>query len=183
MGRLTSSILSLLTVGILTFATVPTTSLVALGQTKGQSQFALGLLREADTLSRSFTPEERAELLLRLAQAAAPFDAARANSWSLELFRIATAQLPHGMYRNAMQKDALVTLAQSDPVQAAKLYKQQDVPNTSDDPEMLEDTRSFGTRTLFQGSLGQGRLSGTTHDSEHSRLSGVDWPISLSCNG
>lgn len=150
MGRLTSSILSLLTVGILTFATVPTTSLVALGQTKGQSQFALGLLREADTLSRSFTPEERAELLLRLAQAAAPFDAARANSWSLELFRIATTQLPHGMYRNAMQKDALVTLAQSDPVQAAKLYKQQDVPNTSDDPEMLEDTRSFGTRTLFQ---------------------------------
>lgn len=155
MSRLSFFTLDQLNARMLIIAALLTTSLFGFGQTKDQSHLTVTLLHEADILSRPFAPEERAELLLTMAQTAAPFDAARAKSWSLELFRITTEQLRHGMYREAMQKDALVTLAQNDPILAAKLYKQQDIPNISDDPKMLEDTRSFGARTLFPALWGR----------------------------
>ncbi|MFQ5777190.1 MAG: hypothetical protein ACE5IP_04200 [Terriglobia bacterium] len=107
------------------------------------------LLEEANAISRNFIPEERADLLLELSQFAVALDPPRANSWSLELFQIATNELAPGPYRAAMQKNALTTLARTDPMRAAELYTLQNPPARSGDSLPGEDVRSFGARTLF----------------------------------
>ncbi len=109
----------------------------------------LQLLKQADLISRNFSPEERADFLLDGSEAALKADPNLAKAWSLELFRIATTKLEPSHYRAAMQKNALTTLARIDPDKAAELYTLQDTPDMWNQKVLTEDYRAFGARTLF----------------------------------
>lgn len=113
-------------------------------------QSSMTLLKQADMLSRTFSPEERADILFDLANAAVPLDPSLAASWASELWRISTKELVPGHYRAAMQKDALITLARVNPQKAAGLYTSQDLPNTWTKGQIVgEDIRADGCRQLF----------------------------------
>lgn len=104
------------------------------------------LLQEAYSISVNFAPEERADILQRLAEASNGKQAQLTESWSIELLALATKQLPPGMYRSAMQKNALTSLAQVDPHRSADLFMTLEPPTA---PLPNEDTRSYAARTLF----------------------------------
>ncbi len=109
----------------------------------------MGLLHQADMESKSFSPEERANVLEKMAHASLTLDKSQAVVWSKELFRTAH-QLTPGQDRAAYQKNALITLARVDPEASAKLYKQQDsLQDWATDATPSEDIRVDGTRTLF----------------------------------
>jgi hypothetical protein len=107
------------------------------------------LLQEADLTGRDFSPEERAYLLLKLAQGAVSTDKPQAKRWAEDLFQVSTKRMSLGSYRAAMQKNALTVLAQIDPDEAATLYRQLDTPEQWNEQVLLEDYRSFGARTVF----------------------------------
>jgi hypothetical protein len=106
------------------------------------------LVNAASTLSRSFSPEEKADLLLDILQIpAAPPDWTRQRS--LDLFAISTRQLKPSHYRAVMQKNALTVLSRVDPEKATKLYTTQDTPDMWNEAAIGEDYRAYGARTLF----------------------------------
>ncbi len=113
-----------------------------------KQQLSMRLLHEAEQISRHFTPEERADLLLDLSRTINVVEKKESEQWSLEIFNLATTVIRPGPYRLAMQKNALTTLALVDADKAAKLYVQQDSPPKGENLP-LEDVRSFGARTLF----------------------------------
>ena len=86
------------------------------------------LVSEAALLSRNFSPEERADLLLDILQiSSAPSSQVRQQA--LDLFTLSTTQLRQGHYRAVMQKNALTALSRVDPERAAGLYTTQDTPD------------------------------------------------------
>jgi hypothetical protein len=105
------------------------------------SSTALSLLEEAEHISRSFVPDDHAELLLEAAQSAVPISAPKAETWALQLFTFSKSSLePGGHYRVAMEKNALTVLARIDPVRSAKMFRRQDIPTVKESPG--EDPRS-----------------------------------------
>ncbi|MFN0170605.1 MAG: hypothetical protein ACKV22_29640 [Bryobacteraceae bacterium] len=104
------------------------------------------LLEEADLVAAHFSPAERADLLLSLANASGTRERKRTEAWALDLFQISTRQLDDSLYRRAMQKNALTALSAVNPLRAADLYEFQDPPAK---PLPNEDFRAFGTRLLF----------------------------------
>ncbi|HLI62820.1 MAG TPA: hypothetical protein VKV05_05440 [Terriglobales bacterium] len=98
-------------------------------------------------LSRGFIPDDRSGLLLEAAKAALSIDRAKAEAWASQLFTFSQASLEPGRYRLAMEKNALTIVAQVDPVRAARLFRQQDVPDVKDSP--AEDVRTTAATVLF----------------------------------
>lgn len=109
------------------------------------SDQAIRLLRAAVASAEHFPAEERADLLLDASRAALNLERGDAAHWALELFG-ETQKMTPGHYRAAMQKNALVTLAQVDPLKAADMYTLQDDPPQ---PRLPEDIRAYGTQVLF----------------------------------
>lgn len=107
------------------------------------------LITEAEAISRGFSPEERADLLLDILDTPAGSVPESGRSWSLELYSISKNQLTLGAYRAAIQKNALIDLAKVDPSEAAKLFKTQDTPDMWNQPVLMEDYRAWVARTLF----------------------------------
>ena len=103
------------------------------------------LFEEAYSLAANLPAEERADLLLELADASV-LRPARSVALAEELLDLATTKLTPGPYRAAMQKNALMTISRADPIRAAQLYMMQDSPAR---PLPREDVRSFGARLLF----------------------------------
>lgn len=104
------------------------------------------LLAEADSVSANFPPEERADLILDLVQANAPGARAQTLEWIDRLLFLCHKQLTPGLYRSAMEKNALTALALIDPKRAAEIYLDQEAPLP---PLPSEDFRAYGARTLF----------------------------------
>jgi hypothetical protein len=121
-------------------------SLAAQQTAEPQAASPTSLLNEAYSIAANSSPQERAYLLMTLAQAASDVDPALVRPWSLELFAFANKNLAQDTYRAAMQKNALTALCQVDPNQAAELFTQLDPPGH---PLANEDLRSFAARTLF----------------------------------
>jgi hypothetical protein len=107
----------------------------------------VALLEEAEQISRTFIPDDRADLLLEVAKSAVPLDKAKAQTWALQLFAYSRTALEPGHYRQAMEKNALQVLARVDPVRSADLFRQQDLPDVKEFPN--EDVRAFAAITLF----------------------------------
>lgn len=116
---------------------------------KAESPDADHLIAEANVISRDFTPEERANLLLDILDTPLGTSPTQGEKWSLELFSISKNQLRPGSYRAATQKNALVALAKIDSSEAAKLFKSQDTPDMWNEPVPAEDYRTWAARTLF----------------------------------
>src|SRR5207245_2143651 len=92
---------------------------------------ALGerLILQAENISRNFSPEERADLLLDILDTPAGTSAENGKKWSLELFAISKNQLSPGPYRAAIQKNALVDLTKVDVLETVRLFRDQDTPD------------------------------------------------------
>jgi len=107
------------------------------------------LIAQAQAISSGFSPEERADLLLDILDTPAGRFVDNGRKWSLELYSISRRQLQPGPYRAAVQKNALIDLANVDPVKAAQLFKSQDTPDMWNQPGRVEDYRAWVARALF----------------------------------
>jgi hypothetical protein len=106
------------------------------------------IFHEAHALSSNFRPDDRAVVLLAVANGVRTIDIAACRAWSLELFDV-SRRLMASDNRRAMQKNALVTLSSVDPKLSARLFKQQDLPDS--DHETYEDNRVFAAGPVFSG--------------------------------
>lgn len=106
------------------------------------------LLIRSYLLGKQFPDEERAYLLVRLADAASKVQPAFTKLWTEELFEL-TFNLPVDWDRVAVQKNALVALSRVDPVHALDLFASMDRPVPSADGSISEDVRAFGAQTIF----------------------------------
>jgi hypothetical protein len=107
------------------------------------------LIAQAEGISRNFSPEERADLLLDILDTPAGDSAENGKKWSLELFAISKNQLSPGPYRAAIQKNALIDLTKVDPSETVRLFKDQDTPEMWAQSGRVEDFRAWVARALF----------------------------------
>ncbi len=137
-------LLAILALGRPFLASEATTSNTPLG-----ASTPLGLLQESYQTSRNFEPEQRAWLLFRLAKAAVHKSPANSRSWSKELFSLA-ASLPPTWNKLAFEKNAVVTLFQTDPKEAIRLFRNMDDPIAMASGALPEDVRSEAAQVAFQ---------------------------------
>jgi len=109
----------------------------------------LRVLQESYQTSRNFEPEQRAWLLFRLAKAAVRKSPATSRSWSKEMFRLAVS-LPPTWNKLALEKNAIVTLSQTDPGEAIRLFRSMDDPIPMANGSLPEDVRSEAAGVVFQ---------------------------------
>lgn len=107
------------------------------------------LILQAESISRNFSPEERADLLLDILDTPAGTSAENGKKWSLELFAISKDQLSPGPYRAAIQKNALVDLTKVDVLETVRLFRDQDTPDMWTQEGRVEDYRAWVARALF----------------------------------
>lgn len=143
LNKSTLRLFSYVTLAVVVYSTARASS------TKPQQPEAQRLIGEAEIISRSFSPEERADLLLDMLGTPAGTVPDTGKRWSLELFSISKLQLRPGPYRAAIQKNALIDLANVDASEAAKLFKSQDTPDMLSDKVLTEDYRTWAARALF----------------------------------
>src|SRR5260221_7792177 len=89
---------------------------VSLSQTSSEQRqmpSPLSLFQQAHALSSNFSPDDRAFVLLRIADGVRAIDVARCKKWSLELFEVSQNSLTSNN-RRAMQKNAIVGLSSVD---------------------------------------------------------------------
>jgi hypothetical protein len=98
---------------------------------------------------RGFTPQERAFQLILLSEAAIKIQPALTRLWSQEAFQLALT-LPTGWNRVAHEKNALVALAQVDPVLAFRLFDSMDATVATQSGDVPEDLRAYGARTILR---------------------------------
>lgn len=107
------------------------------------------LILQAEDVSRNFSPEERADLLLDILDTPAGSSVENGKKWSLELFAISKNELSPGPYRAAIQKNALIDLTKVDVSEAVRLFRAQDTPEMWTQEGRVEDYRAWVARALF----------------------------------
>jgi hypothetical protein len=113
-----------------------------------QSIYPQALLIRSYVASQQLVPEERAMALVFLARSAGSIEPAYNRLWSEELFFYAF-RLPRNWNRLAFEKNALESLAASDPERAMQLFGQMEDPIPQDSGRFPEDLRAFAARTIF----------------------------------
>jgi hypothetical protein len=105
--------------------------------------------------AQSFSPFDRAWVMVQAGEVALPIEAGRTNSWAKAALDLAR-HLPHGSNQAAMEKNALRGRASHDPNAALALYRPQDVLKPD---ESSQDPRALTGPKYLQRDLGKPRPS------------------------
>lgn len=112
---------------------------------RARQEIGPSLLKESYALGDDFVPAERAFHLFYLADTASRVAPKLSSPWANELFQL-TFRLAPSWNRVALQKNALIVMARSDPAKAFQLLGKvdADIP-----PDGAEDLRAHGARSVF----------------------------------
>lgn len=113
------------------------------------------ILTTCASYARGLVPEERAFLMVRIATVASSNHFPQSTTWARQAF-LTSSDLPESWNKIALQKNALIALAGTLPMEALRLLGTLSAPVSENDARLDEDPRADAARVIFESAYRKG---------------------------